>query len=1336
MKLLRMHVDDFGCLHEFDYEFGEGLNILLRDNGWGKTTAAAFLKAMLYGYDNRRSKDITENERRRYLPWQGGKYGGSLDFEAEGVSYRILRRFGEAPRFDTVRILNLDTGTTARINPEKIGETLFGLDVNAFQRSVFINQNGLSIQGAAGSIHTRLNSLVSQANDIAAYDGAIADLTQRIKVYEKTGMRGELGDIVREIAVKERERDRLEKEISEQDAARERVAGINTQLSAVNAGLEEKKARVDVLSGENKKREASEKLLGELNAKIHTLQEKLDALRAGLGGEIPGSEEIDNAKKWEDAVRTAGESLKELTDRYDGTAREYRSLLDKYHGRLPDEAQLNELQRLYSELQGLNAGAEQTAEAEEAPEEYRLIESAEEKEPGYPAVLEELTGRQTELEELVRTAENASDALEREEKSWAEKKKRFLARKSELSRSRAALDAASAGQPDRIRPALERLSELQGLRRLAELQEGEYAAARLSAEEEKLLAEAPQELPDETDCRKMLENLRSAVKKEAELQGLQARKTGEESKETGLQAALSQYDAIPAFEVMQDAPKKPASGVMIGCGAAAFILGVILGIAVGPALFALAVIGAVLVVFGVVTDRQYASRLRKYEAEQAAEEKRRAAEAKRTELEAQLREERKTLSDLREEIRRTASEAEMSREAAAAWLTRFAPDAELSERSVQAVMERAERVVRLRQKAEKAEEAGRCLQETQKRLTAGEEELKIGFPELRGRDPEAQAETLRSMETAYQVRLSENQRAEQEYAALLTAEQLSEEQLSGEESPAMPLIREAGETAEQTLAEQMREADRILGLIGMSLSCEHAGIVLRKAEQVLSVYRSFLARKNENEERRQAHRRKQEALQTRLAAAAGALSGRAEDRPLPERIALARQDIMEANRKRDKLSEIEAEQERLTDREHDAKQALAAFLRKYASASTGGNSLEEIRAQTAEYTSASAALGQLESQRDSILADTQTQAASEEERSLRLEIAEDEKRRDELIVEYTQKTDFIRRADQALEVYPDVVQEIRRLNEQKQKAQNELLTLKRAIRLITQAKENLANRYLGRVEELFNRYMQVWLQSEAVRGILDTDFHITIEENGKVHLAEGYSSGTGDLIDFCMRLALVDTLFEKEQPFLILDDPFVNLDEEHLEKALELLSVMGLNRQIIYFVCHPIRAAEAEGGSASREEFRRLSAAARQNAEQRSGPAVRAAAPRKTPKELYHIAAGTGPLAIRPARPGYTITNSIFSMGFVLSGEDMSPDRSYELFFIDKPGRVLNDRQLLEVRNGKLSTERIQFSLNTRDDSGDEYELMIRESGQDDYEVVARIPFKAKLAFAGTFSFD
>ena len=121
---------------------------------------------------------------------------------------------------------------------------------------------------------------------------------------------------------------------------------------------------------------------------------------------------------------------------------------------------------------------------------------------------------------------------------------------------------------------------------------------------------------------------------------------------------------------------------------------------------------------------------------------------------------------------------------------------------------------------------------------------------------------------------------------------------------------------------------------------------------------------------------------------------------------------------------------------------------------------------------------------------------------------------------------------------------------------------------------------------------------------------------------------------------------------------------------------------------------------------------------------------------MYKVVNPRDAVAIKPARPNYTITNNIFSMNFVLNEVNTRKDYSYELFFIDAVGHVLNDRQLMEIKDGKLSTERVQFCLNTRDDSGEQYELMIRESGQDDYEVAARIPFRAKLAFAGTSSFD
>ena len=39
-------------------------------------------------------------------------------------------------------------------------------------------------------------------------------------------------------------------------------------------------------------------------------------------------------------------------------------------------------------------------------------------------------------------------------------------------------------------------------------------------------------------------------------------------------------------------------------------------------------------------------------------------------------------------------------------------------------------------------------------------------------------------------------------------------------------------------------------------------------------------------------------------------------------------------------------------------------------------------------------------------------------------------------------------------------------------------------------------------------------------------------------------------------------------PFLILDDPFVNLDDEHTRRALAMLQEMAETHQILYLVCN------------------------------------------------------------------------------------------------------------------------------------------------------------------------
>ena len=97
------------------------------------------------------------------------------------------------------------------------------------------------------------------------------------------------------------------------------------------------------------------------------------------------------------------------------------------------------------------------------------------------------------------------------------------------------------------------------------------------------------------------------------------------------------------------------------------------------------------------------------------------------------------------------------------------------------------------------------------------------------------------------------------------------------------------------------------------------------------------------------------------------------------------------------------------------------------------------------------------------------------------------------------------------------------------------------------------------------------------RIVLDAELNARKEENGGYHEEDFLSHGEREQISFCTRLALVDAMFTGEQPFLILDDPFIEFDDERFEKAAELMRKAGLQRQILYFTCSRSRNIVANG---------------------------------------------------------------------------------------------------------------------------------------------------------------
>ncbi|MBQ5484844.1 MAG: AAA family ATPase, partial [Lachnospiraceae bacterium] len=100
MKLISCYISGFGRMADQSFDFREGLNQVMENNGWGKTTLTVFLKAMFYGLEYSPRKNAL-SDREHYKPWGGGTYGGSLSIRVGHKSYRIERTFGEKDKEDT-----------------------------------------------------------------------------------------------------------------------------------------------------------------------------------------------------------------------------------------------------------------------------------------------------------------------------------------------------------------------------------------------------------------------------------------------------------------------------------------------------------------------------------------------------------------------------------------------------------------------------------------------------------------------------------------------------------------------------------------------------------------------------------------------------------------------------------------------------------------------------------------------------------------------------------------------------------------------------------------------------------------------------------------------------------------------------------------------------------------------------------------------------------------------------------------------------------------------------------------------------------------------------------
>lgn len=245
MKLIECHIENFGKLRDYTVKFDDGCNIFCRPNGWGKSTLAVFLRVMFFGFEGENRRKEMENERKRYQPWQGGVYGGSLIFETGGKYYRATRVFGMKKQEDVFELRDADTNLESRDFTENLGEEIFSINSESFQRTIFISQNDC-VTHSTDSINAKIGNLTDNMEDLDCFEkaaGLLQEELNRLNPGRKTGQIYRLNNEITRMQTQIAAGESLEESL-------ERLKGmIRREKDLLEAQAEEKKS-LEVL-GEN-----------------------------------------------------------------------------------------------------------------------------------------------------------------------------------------------------------------------------------------------------------------------------------------------------------------------------------------------------------------------------------------------------------------------------------------------------------------------------------------------------------------------------------------------------------------------------------------------------------------------------------------------------------------------------------------------------------------------------------------------------------------------------------------------------------------------------------------------------------------------------------------------------------------------------------------------------------------------------------------------------------------------------------------------------------------------------------------------------------------------------
>lgn len=986
MKLISCYIENFGTLSQYGLNFSEGLTVIKEPNGFGKTTLAAFIRTMFYGMP-RSSKNLLKNDRKRYMPWQGGKFGGNLIFESNGKKFRIERFFGDTPSQDTFSIIDLKTNKKTSRFSENVGQDLFELDADSFERSTFMPQQYQETSLTTSNIQAKLSDLVDDTNDLNNFDKAVSALkTKRTTLRQYRGNAGSIdtaqANITRlksELEQIENQKKYLQELLQEHDIHKFTVDQKQTDLSNIRSRI--------TRTSEAEATRSRIRELRELKKNHEKLKQQLSVLEEKYPHGLPSLHDVEDletsSRKFDalSASKVDAHSTKEISD-------VVNHLKAKFENGLPSNDSLNEYQKKYQDYVTTNTVLSQLGLSDEERDEL------------------------VKLKNLFSVGTPTEDDLQKQKEN-------------------------------RVR-----------LEKLRTQKEYQVLSSNESWELEQLEHFFSIGVPEEETLRRHQENNLKAT----------------EIRQSNVQLVGS-ANFLPATE-QPTVTRKSSFGIpLLVVGALALVVGTVMLAnqmnIPGAIVMATGVILLAIAIFINMT-----AAVKKEVASQVAGPK------LSPDVKSQIQANEQIIQELDSQIESFVSQYLLEGQSTSQALSTI----QSKKDSFLSIKAKSDEFVKLSNEIDS--QCSVLEQSLNEFLSIYYEQISQHYIEL-----DDLGDKIKTLKRLCRIEEDQNHRRLK-----------VEKQVREYENKIIEFLRPY--YLEQVLPERFGSYLSDLG--------RDCTAYMQATQNLLKI-----------EQAEQERNLQKDALLTHITKTFNKYGIQAHP-PFLDMVRNIRDAVLE--------------KEQLVPTFQGNRDRLDQFIEKYGDLSH--TLIPEIEEN----------LGDLKI----------------EESNTIIEI-------NRLTKEYGNRQQIIDKTQAVLDQLPSKEDDLDRWTQARDIDEQNCGLLDATLEMLREAKDNLSDNYLNEIERSFTRYAQELVAEDLGEILLSPNLDIQLERYGVARELAYFSVGYTNAVMLCMRLALIEALYKKETPMIILDDPFVNLDDEHTEKALTLLDRLAKSQQIVYLVCNSSR---------------------------------------------------------------------------------------------------------------------------------------------------------------------